>query len=601
MLHRSSWLRAAAHALVFAALALAHARPARANDPRAERLPAAYIPAGSELSYVAVRAPLPARQLGVIALAGLEKLARPSVEVPSVLGAAPDDTPPPGWPGALLAASASRGPTPLAASRDDGSCACATSLGPVRDERVAVLFATRAFQVGHELERMRLLRLRARYEDSLVAYINGREVARRNLPADAAPMAVAERPHGPEWETFYIPVVPGLLRRGENILAVEVRPSGHRTSPYLDLALEPAEGARIVRGPMLQRVGPDSATLVFETDQPLTGQVEYGATPALGQVARSAGGGLALRHVVELRDLPTSAAVHYRIVAGDITTPAAVFHTAPRSGDVVRIAVYGDVRGGHDVHGQLVQAMLDEAPDFALVTGDLVMRGSDEGDWQRFFEVTGPLIARVPFYPAAGNHDTGRSGDQALRMNEIFELWPGPEDRPEWGHWYSFDVSDIHLVMLDSNAYDSRAQLEWLERDLEAARARGTRAIFAVAHDGPFSRGIHQGNPTALEHYVPVLRRHDVTMMFTGHDHLYQRGDIDGFRYIVSGGGGAPLYSVRCGNKGQPRCRTRDGMRHVTSEHHYIMVTVYRTHIEICPKRADGSLLEPCLSLRARK
>jgi hypothetical protein len=88
--------------------------------------------------------------------------------------------------------------------------------------------------------------------------------------------------------------------------------------------------------------------------------------------------------------------------------------------------------------------------------------------------------------------------------------------------------------------------------------------------------------------------------MFTGHDHLYQRGEVDGFRYIVSGGGGAPLYSVRCGKKGRPRCRERDGMRHVTSEHHYIMVTVYRTHIEICPKRADGSLLEPCQTIRSR-
>ena len=46
-----------------------------------------------------------------------------------------------------------------------------------------------------------------------------------------------------------------------------------------------------------------------------------------------------------------------------------------------------------------------------------------------------------------------------------------------------------------------------------------------------------------------------VSFVFSGHDHLYQRGEVDGLKYVVSGGGGAPLYSVRCGAKGKPRCK----------------------------------------------
>lgn len=564
-----------------------------------------YIAAGSDIDLRVVTGPLPTTRLGPTALAALDALdGAAGVALPALLGDAPADTPPPGWPGRSLAGApgAAAGPMPVGVRAGKSACACATdlaSLAPMAaDSRVAVLYATRSFTVDSEPAEVRLLRLRARYHDGLVAYVNGREVTRRNLPPGDGGLALAEHPHGPEWETFYIPVVPGLLRRGPNLLAVEVRPSGQRQAPVLDLELAAATRARIVRGPMLQQVGPTSAAIVFETDLPTEAVVEHGPTPARGQVTPSAGGGLAMRHVVLLRDLPAGEPVHYRVIAGSDVSAGLTLHPAPAPGAVLRFAVYGDVRGGHDVHARLVSAMLDEAPALVLATGDMVLRGTDEADWQRFFEVTAPLLARVPYYPVAGNHDMGQAGDERRRMNEIFLLWPGPPERPAWGHWYAFDVAGVHFVMLDSNAYQHAEQLAWLERDLRDARKRGVRAIFAATHDGPYSRGLHRGNQYAAEHYVPLLARHGVTLLFAGHEHLYQRGRAGGLDYMVSGGGGAPLYSVRCGVPGRPRCDTPDGMQHVTSEHHYIMVTVYREHVEACPRRADGTLLERCITYR---
>lgn len=589
-----------------------------------------YIAAGSEIEYQAVPGPLPARRLGPAALAALDMVSAldaaqrgraagpaaapaggpaagpalpPGHSGYSILGDTPPGLPPPGWPGRGLAglAGAHRGAMPVDAREGEESCDCATDLtdlGDTRAQRIAVLYATRRFTVGAEHASVRLLRLRVRYSDGLVAHINGREVARRNLAAEAGGMDLAERPHGPEWETFYIPVVPGLLVRGDNLLALEVRPASHRLAPALDLELAATTQARIVRGPVLQRVDATSAAILFETDLPAQAVVEHGPTPARGRVVASAGGELAVRHVAVLRDLPAGQPVHYRVVAGSDVAGDFVFHPAPAPGAVLRFVVYGDVRGGHDVHGRLVASMLDEAPALVLSTGDLVLRGTDEGDWQRFFEVTAPLLARVPYYPVAGNHDLGQAGDERRRMNEIFLLWPGPADRPAWGHWYAFDVAGVHFVMLDSNAYEHAEQLAWLERDLEAARARGVRAIFAAVHDGPYSRGAHQGNAYAAERYVPVLARHGVTALFSGHEHLYQRGRAGGLHYMVSGGGGAPLYSVRCGVSGRPRCDAPDGMQHVASEHHYILVTVYRAHVEACPRRVDGTALEPCVTYR---
>ncbi|WP_428265206.1 metallophosphoesterase family protein [Haliangium sp.] len=583
-----AWAACVALALT---LILIEAAPARADTGRV------YIPAGSEYAYRVVVAPLPTHQLGPVSLAGLARVDGASGPLPPVLGPVPADVPPPGWPEHALAGTTT-GRAPFAARDGSAECECATELPDTSATRVAALYATHTFTVGDEIDAARLLLLRARYRDALVVYLNGHEVTRRNLAADAGPMAIAARPHGPEWETFYIPVRPGLLRPGENLLAIELRPSGLRLAPAFDLTLEAVAEARIVRGPIVQRVGVDAAVIAFETDLPTQAVVDYGPTPALGQRLLSAGGALAMRHLVELRDLPPGQPVHYRVSAGVGATPGYAFYPAPASAGVLRFAVYGDVRGGHDTHAALVAAILAEAPAFVLNTGDMVLRGSDEGDWQRFFGITRELMAQVPYYPVAGNHDLGRAGDESRRMNEIFVLWPAPPERPSWGHWYSFDVAGVHFVMLDSNAYQHAEQLAWLDRDLAQARARGVRAIFAATHDGPYSRGMHGGNAYAAEAYVPVLARHGVSVLFSGHDHLYQRGRADGLDYIVSGGGGAPLYRVRCGVPGRRRCREPDGMKHVTSEHHYIIVTVYPSHIEACPKRSDGSPLEPCVTFR---
>lgn len=586
---RSSWILLA----VGAALLAPHAGEAE-TAPGERR----YVERGSEVSYRVAVAPLPPRQLGARAAAQLDidQSAGQSAELPPITGD-PSAALAAGWARAGLAddGATRRGRMPLAGRPRQGSCDCATAIGDAGDHRVAALYLERGFEVGDEIDEVRVLELRARYGDGIAVAINGREVVRRNL--GDGPMAPASRPRGPELETFYIPVTPGLLRRGANRLSIEVRPSGNELAPSIDVELEPRRGPRIVRGPILQQVSPERALIVFETDLPTRGEVRWRQGDGPAAVARSAGGALAVRHRVALEGLSSVAPVRYRAVAGGDASPEHRFHPAPPKDAPLRFAVYGDMRGGHAVHARIAESIVAEAPAMVLVTGDLVMRGSDEGDWQKLFAVAGDLMAQVPFYPAAGNHDVGRAGAEERRMNEVFALWPGPEDRPDWGHWYSFDVSGVHVVMLDSNAYRHAEQLAWLERDLAAARARGVRAIFAVTHDGPYSRGIHKGNRYAAETYAPVLARYNTSLLFAGHDHMYQRGEVGGLRYIVTGGGGAPLYPIRCGIPGRPRCAVDDGMKKVAREHHYMTVQVLAGHARVCPRRPNREPLEPCFDV----
>ena len=618
---------AAAFAVLLAPGALVRAPGrARADEPPPARAPAGevtYLRPGAELSWRAINVPLRSEQLGAIAAGELDRVkarsaGAPVPEQPPLYGTVPADAPGPGWATRALA-GASRGHAPLGARELDGHCRCATQVGDERVERIAALYAQAVFRAGDEASRVRMLELRLHYSDGAVVYLNGREVARRKIGRDAAPLQPVSRPTGPEWESFYIPAA-GLLRPGDNRLAVEVVPWAGERGPSLDLALVGRMGPRIVRGPLIMWRGATSATIAFDTDLPARGEVRYAIAPAttpttvatgsaasgaapgngassaaLDHVMRSAGGTLAVHHRVSLTGLPAGGAVRYRVLAGGDVSPLYTFHPQPQAGAPIRFAVYGDMRGGHQVHAQIVQSILDEAPDFALVTGDMVIRGVDEGAWQRFFDVIEPLASRVPYYPVEGNHDVGQTGDEDRRMSELFPLPPAPPDRPPWGSWYSFDVADLHIVVLDSNTYDRPEQLSWLAADLAQARRAGARAIFAAVHDGPYSRGVHGGNPIARERYVPLLSRYRVAMLFAGHDHLYQRGQVNGLRYIVSGGGGAPLYPVTCGVPHRPRCRVADGARFAASANHYVLVTVQGDAVEVCARRPDRTPLEPCV------
>jgi hypothetical protein len=526
---------------------------------------AALVASGAAWRWQVISAPPLAPQSGALAVSGLDVVAG---RVPvAVLG---QGTAPVRWPYDLDGAPRSAIPA------------------PARDQRIAAAFGVTTFSLAASDQGLAMLELRMRYEDGVAAWLNGVEVVRAALRS-RAPTALADRPHGPEWETFYIPVAPGLLRLGTNVLAIELHASARHAGPSVEVELRGRRDRGIVRGPVLADVDATSARIVVDTDPGLEAVLQWGTGAVLDREERSAAG---RRHTFSLTGLPARAQVRYRVQAG-VTPPVTyAFHTMPGAGDVIRIGIYGDVRGGHATHRKLLEQMLAEPLDLVGVTGDMVLRGADQADWQRFFAITQPLLAQVRYVPSIGNHDLG-----ARDGHDVLMLPPGPPGRPEGTYWYSYDLADIHIVSLDSNAYELVEQATWLEADLAAARERKVRAIIALTHDGPFSRGYHRGNVDARSRYVPILVKHHVDLLLAGHDHLYQRGEADGLRYVVSGGGGASLYAITCGIRGKPTCAVDDGMQAIAREHHFLVLTIGARAIELCARRPDGRLLEACTRL----
>jgi hypothetical protein len=452
------------------------------------------------------------------------------------------------------------------------------------------------------VDKLATLTLRLRYLHGFAASLNGVEVARRRLDPSADAAAVATELHGPEAERIFIPVRTGLLRRGANVLAIEVH---HRTAgrpPLVEAELTGADGPRIIRGPYLVRLSEREVTVVFDTDLPTVGEVRWsaqgdGATPRTTSDAPAQ-----THHALRLAPLAPGQTYRYAVTArgGGTTVEAgeATFHTPPAAGQPLRFIVYGDVRSGHDVHALLNRRMADEDPDLAIVTGDLVDRGSDEGDWERFFEIAASLLRSLAIFPAMGNHEAARLGRGVERFLGFFR-WPFRPGEEE-GAYYSFDAAGVHFVALDSNQYRSARQLAWFERDLAAARKRGTRGIFVYAHEPAWSTGLHGDNQTAIRDYVPIMERYGVSMFFGGHDHHYERGRVGQLDYLVTGGGGAELRWARCavGVPGKKPCPPH--VQAFANEHHYVVVEVVPPLFRVCPKRIDGSPIEACVQLKLR-
>jgi hypothetical protein len=212
-------------------------------------------------------------------------------------------------------------------------------------------------------------------------------------------------------------------------------------------------------------------------------------------------------------------------------------------------------------------------------TGDLVEDGRDLLLWQEFFDIEAPLLRQTIFVPVIGNHEIVRPGSPGIENYRRFVHVSPEGPSPELD--YTFRYGNTRFVL--ANAYDDwdGEARTWLDRELSRARAEGPDDwLFVVMHWGPRSSGPHGDNPFLAESGVnTLLRRHRVDLVIAGHDHLYERGDHERVRYMVSGGGGAPLYRRRS---------ARDGVIAYASAHHVVRVDVERAKVTFTAVGADG-------------
>ena len=279
-----------------------------------------------------------------------------------------------------------------------------------------------------------------------------------------------------------------------------------------------------------------------------------------------------------------------------IAAPATPLPPEAQSAGVTRFSfiAYGDTRGNRDgtaiqyEHSLIVDSMLasikrlatsDSPIKFILQSGDAVANGAIAKEWNVSFT---PLVDRltteggVSYFLVPGNHDVsgaetvdvpGRQVGLHNYLDAMAQLMPadGSPRRLSGYPTYAFGYGNTFVVGLDADIAADETQFQWVKGQLEGLdRSRFTNVI-AFSHQAPFSSGPH-GGPTvepatvALRaKYMPLFQAQHVRAVFSGHEHLFEHwvaryadsGKPYRMDHIVSGGGGAPIYTY----SGEPDLR----------------------------------------------
>ena len=205
--------------------------------------------------------------------------------------------------------------------------------------------------------------------------------------------------------------------------------------------------------------------------------------------------------------------------------------TLPLRTDSVRFAVIGDSgTGGESQYlvGLRMAEWHERFPfEFVLMLGDNIYGSEGPRDMRRKFELPyAPLLQLgVKFFASLGNHDNVNQRFYApFNMNG---------DR-----FYSFRSmhQSVRFFALDSNYVDAD-QLRWLEEELRRASEQWKICFF---HHPLYTSGRTNGPSLALrDELEPLFIRYGVSVVFSGHEHVYERlRPQHGIQYFVSGGAG---------------------------------------------------------------
>ena len=244
-----------------------------------------------------------------------------------------------------------------------------------------------------------------------------------------------------------------------------------------------------------------------------------------------------------------------------------------KAGVPFTFAFYSDPQSNDYGHSRVCDAIIAWKPSFTLCGGDFAHDPNDKEQWKGFLESSWKLRRSMPWLPVRGNHDHSDSIWTDLD-------WPGGRG------WYSFDFRHAHFTVIDMEEPRLDAdtpQGAWLIRDLEAAATRPL--TFAFVHPSVVSSGRYfaAGHLRPLEFLHPIFKRTGVDLVFSGHEHFYERLKYEGMTYVVAAGGGGFIR--------QP-ARTHESRLVLVRKHHYCLVSVHPSHAAVMAIGLDGSIID---------
>ena len=231
-------------------------------------------------------------------------------------------------------------------------------------------------------------------------------------------------------------------------------------------------------------------------------------------------------------------------------TQLAKLAKTPRAdGERYRFAVIGDAEPGrfwvwrklfNRDQGAFWSKLLPRADragaDFIMQLGDMVSRGVLR-NFKAFFERLRAAAPSTPYLTVIGNHD--RHSPHGITNSALYRSMFGRTN-------YAFERGGRRFVVVDnSSGRVSRRQLDWLHQQLAGDKPAvvfthmppaplGEWTDFGTKGSGGFREG--------ADEFMALMSERKVARVYMGHVHGFGVLERDGVRYVLTGGGGSPLF-----------------------------------------------------------
>jgi len=224
--------------------------------------------------------------------------------------------------------------------------------------------------------------------------------------------------------------------------------------------------------------------------------------------------------------------------------------SAPRpAGESYRFSVIGDAEPGRfwfwralfnrdqDAFWAKILPSADRSgSDFIMQLGDMVSRGILR-NFRDFFLRLRAFAPRTPYLTVIGNHD--RHSPHGVSNSRVYRKLFGKTD-------YTFERGGRQFVVVDNSAGRILpSQLEWLRSVLSADKPA---IVFTHMPPAPLGEWTDFGTKGAggfrqgAAEFMSLMSEKKVERVYMGHVHGFGVLERGGVKYVLTGGGGSPLY-----------------------------------------------------------
>ncbi len=256
-------------------------------------------------------------------------------------------------------------------------------------------------------------------------------------------------------------------------------------------------------------------------------------------------------HTATLTGLRAGTTYQYRVGDGTNFSEWQRFETSATSTDGFSFVYLGDIQNGilSDA-SRVVRNALRDGPkaDMVVQIGDMVNDAASDEQWGDLYEAFAYGLGSRELVTTPGNHEY--EGGLSDQWSNQFSF---PDNGPEGqggvydelnGTVYFTDHQGVRFVSLNSNVVDTeglQVQADWLEKVLSDNPNQWTVVFF---HHPVYSLDEGRNNLGIRQSWGPILERHNVDLVLTGHDHAYGRGNLSANETDLPAGADPALSST---------------------------------------------------------